>query len=241
MDATRMRCWAAALALTLIVGCFDTTPPSARQEEVKPPRQREYEPPQVVETEPGTEAETADDEETPQEVSGGVIEWIQQVDDARIRAERRSWRADDSQGARQVADATIVPTPPGLTLIKDADRPDPETKPAPQPTSAPAAVAPPRLNAVNVRSTATVRTAQQDPVAPGVNSSAVARGAPLSLREFLEQVPPPDDGSFRAQLDLRLLWIIAGEYDRARAPLELVSAEQQEVAAPLHRRLHRLA
>jgi hypothetical protein len=63
-----------------------------------------------------------------------------------------------------------------------------------------------------------------------VNSPAYARSTPASLREFLEQSLPPEESSFRAQLDRRMLWVMAGDYERARAPLDCVTAEQHELA-----------
>jgi hypothetical protein len=69
-----------------------------------------------------------------------------------------------------------------------------------------------------------------EPGAPQINAPAYARTASTSLREFLEQSLPGEDSSFREQLDRRMLWVMAGDYERARAPLTLVTAEQQELA-----------
>jgi hypothetical protein len=46
----------------------------------------------------------------------------------------------------------------------------------------------------------------------------------------LDQLPLAEEAPFRDQLDRRMLWVVAGDYEHARAPLKLVTAEQQELA-----------
>jgi hypothetical protein len=116
--------------------------------------------------------------------------------------------------------------------------PSPTTAPAPAAIAMPAAepapvLTPPELREVQVHPAADpepAATAAPD-IQPGINAPTFARRSPASLRAFLEETPPPEQASFRDQLDRRMLWVIAGDYDRARAPLELVTAEQQALAA----------
>jgi len=111
--------------------------------------------------------------------------------------------------------------------------------PAPDPTSDPSPAPPPP--APPPAPTLTTLTARSEPPgglppsresdAPAVNAPAAARVGLTSLREYLERSPQPDDAPFRDQLDRRVLWAIAGDYEQARAPLRLVTAEQQQLAA----------
>ena len=73
-----------------------------------------------------------------------------------------------------------------------------------------------------------------DPPQTAVNASAEAQATIPSLQQFADAwLEPSDDPSFRNQLDARLLCVLAGEYEKARQPLELVSNEQQQMAARL--------
>lgn len=66
---------------------------------------------------------------------------------------------------------------------------------------------------------------------PAVNAPAEAADQPLTLEEFAEQwLDQPTETSFRGQLDQRLLLILAGKYEQARQPLEMVSDEQKQMA-----------
>lgn len=65
-----------------------------------------------------------------------------------------------------------------------------------------------------------------------VNAPATAANRPISLKDFLErQSSQTRDPSFQQQFDTRLLYAAAGDYEQARQPLELVSDEQQQMAA----------
>ncbi len=91
--------------------------------------------------------------------------------------------------------------------------------------------APPRLGSIRVHADPAGPAAVGGSEMPGpqVNAPAFARNAPASLRELLERLPAGDD-SFREQLDRRVLALIAGDFEKARAPLNLVTAEQQALA-----------
>jgi hypothetical protein len=65
-----------------------------------------------------------------------------------------------------------------------------------------------------------------------VNAPTTADIHPTSLKDFLERhISQTRDPSFQQQLDMRLLHAAAGDYEQARQPLELVSDEQQQMAA----------
>ncbi|MGE0479340.1 MAG: hypothetical protein AB7Q17_02590 [Phycisphaerae bacterium] len=92
----------------------------------------------------------------------------------------------------------------------------------------------PTLTALTARPAASiVEPARGEAAAPaGVNTPVAARGVPASLQEFVGQwLATSDDGSFRHQLDARVMQVLAGEYERAREPLNLVTKEQQETAS----------
>lgn len=102
------------------------------------------------------------------------------------------------------------------------------------PPVAPVAPQKPTLTALSARSAAAV--VEPAPgvaaAAAGVNTPVAASGAPASLQEFVGHwLATSDDGSFRHQLDARVMQVLAGEYERAREPLNLVTKEQQETAS----------
>jgi hypothetical protein len=101
-------------------------------------------------------------------------------------------------------------------------------------TTPPAPLEPPVLAAVEVRAERSPIAGDVGPSqqAPAVNAPAVAMYQPASLRDFVERwTSRPADGSFQQQLDARLLHAATGDYERARQPLDLVSDEQQRLAA----------
>jgi hypothetical protein len=76
---------------------------------------------------------------------------------------------------------------------------------------------------------------QDDASTPSaVNAPAEAQAAIPSLQQFADAwLETSDDPSFRRQLDACLLCVLAGDYEKARRPLELVSNEQQQMATRL--------
>lgn len=67
-----------------------------------------------------------------------------------------------------------------------------------------------------------------------MNTGATATNAPITLSDFIRQWPgDSDEASFREQLDRRVLRVVAGDYEGARRPLTMVSAQQQEMATHL--------
>ncbi len=64
-----------------------------------------------------------------------------------------------------------------------------------------------------------------------LNAPLIARGGPQSLQDFLASQPPlPGNETFKSQLDQRILWLLAGEDEKAERPLTQVPAEQVELA-----------
>ncbi len=231
--------------LMLVCGCtWDNPPPSYHSQPTAPKRE---EPPQVVQKPAASQPAT--DEKQTEEVTGSVLGWIRRVDDAQQRArERARFEPEAAQTYRQAADAEPVPaTAPAGTpavIIKPAaaaapnqaelvgPAAEPKRDPTAEPATQPTATTAPVLAGVVVRpAPAAPAGGTVGPAAPGVNTPAAARNGPASLREFLAQTPAPADESFQQQVDERMLWAIAGDFDRAREPLKLVTAEQQELAS----------
>ncbi len=223
----RCRChrplWVWACLVILIGGCtWDVfRPPAARHEQ---PAAAE-EPPQVVDNEP-TPAEPPGDE-----VSQAVANYIQRMELAHQRADRTEIQQPSPDDTiRQAADEEPQPTSRPANTPSIAPPPKEAAPPAEVPPQ-PQVVEPPVLVGADVRSAPGTETAIGEPRAVGINAPASARGAPATLQDFVAQMLPPEDGSFREQLDQRILYLLAGEYEQARQPLTMVTAEQQELAA----------
>ena len=72
----------------------------------------------------------------------------------------------------------------------------------------------------------------QPALAVAAANGGAAAGPPATLREMLDRYfKDAPDASFRAQLDARIMRIVAGDDAGARAPLQLVTNEQQELAS----------
>ncbi len=233
MDAKRTLGWAAILCVMLPVGgcMYDFYHrPAVQQEPQKPSEPPE--PPQVVQADADqTPGERSDD------VDRTVLTYIERVDEAVRLARRQDDRWSFNPGdLRTAADTEPAPStqpvePPPIQVIPESQE-QPSTAPAESdPASQPTALEPPQLGSVAVRAAPDIRTAPSTRQPPGINTPAVARAAPATLKDFLDQYPAVGEGTFREQIELRMLWAIAGEYQRAREPLSLVTAEQQELAA----------
>lgn len=255
MDAKHTPRWAWPGILCIVGGCMlePYQPPAARQER-RPRPQPQREPPQVVET--PSESEKPEPAEG---VHQAVESYIERVDGVQERANRRESLESRYAGTvRQVKDERVdtqsAPEPGSVVVIPEsvagpaATRPAPDAQaqtppPSPRDGAKPAAPspapavrespAPPVLLGVEVSAAPSIRAtlAAREPTAPGVNQTAVARDVPSSFADYLkEMATTAADGSFREQLDLRVLWVVAGEYERAREPLAMASEAQQELA-----------
>ncbi len=128
--------------------------------------------------------------------------------------------------------------PPDLDTEPDPARvagtaEEPESPGLDSPSASPESLASPVLGRVSARAAtfAPAGAPLSDDRPPSVNDAARAGDALLTLEQFTEQwLAQPADTSFRAQLDRRLLLVLAGRYEDARRPLELVSDEQQRMA-----------
>lgn len=134
------------------------------------------------------------------------------------------------------APVTFEPTPTSRTDFppaRDAGRADGSAT-ATTAATPPAPLEPPVLAKVDVRGEhgAEVSDVAEPAETAAVNAPATAANHPISLKDFLErQTGRTRDPSFQQQLDTRLLHAAAGDYENARQPLELVSDEQQQMAA----------
>jgi hypothetical protein len=210
MDARRKPGWLWFGVLVAVWGCADPNAPPAAHQESQPPADQ-AEPPQVV---------SNDDAAGGDEVSRNILSWVNRIEGAKGRDK----------------DHRLTPTTAPTTQVADAEAVSGGLEPAPaQPirtSSQPAEpMAPPALSEVVARAAPDAPRLAADTATPQVNAPAYARNTPTSLREFLEHSLPDEKSSFREQLDRRMLWVMAGDYERARAPLNLVTAEQQELAA----------
>jgi len=194
--------------------CVDPFAPPAVHQDTKPPAEQ-TEPPQVV---------SNDDAAGGDEVTRSILSWVDRVEAAKV-----------PEPGVQLA-PTTAPTTQVADLEMMVDHPEPivaSTRPAEPVVTAstqPSPVAPPALAEVVARAAPEAPRLGSDTAPPQVNAPAYARNTPTSLRQFLEQSLPAEESSFREQLDRRMLWVMAGDYERARAPLSLVTAEQQELA-----------
>ncbi len=216
MDALRKPGWLWVGVLAALWGCADLiAPPAVHQDSQSPADQAE--PPQVVSND---EAAAGD------EVSRSILSWVERVEGAKGR-ERDNQLAPTTAPTTQVADTELVVERLEPAIGQPASRP---AEPALSAITPPGPAAPPALAEVVARPAPDAPRLGSETAAPQVNAPAYARNTPTSLREFLEQSLPAEESSFREQLDRRMLWVMAGDYERARAPLSLVTAEQQELA-----------
>lgn len=241
MDAKRVLRHGLAAVLVLAAGCVEPDSrqrPSARDENNEPLRPRQ-EPPQVV------ESQTDPNELNEDSVTSGVIRYIKRVDQA---FDRRNHESEPTAPAQLAADEQPVeeptPTTAPITVLPPPDPNDSQSQddthkeftdePATADASpATATLQPPVIESVTVlgRGDMTISRLGSAGDSPAVNSPAAATAGPTSLRDFVERVPLPEDASFTEQLDRRLLRVVVGDYEEARLPLRLVTAEQQELAS----------
>ncbi len=180
-----------------------------------------------------------DDQGRNDEVAQAVLKWVDRVEAADQRGNADgNLAAHGSSPTTQAADIEFPISrdgaadpweSPGAPAVHSGADGDPD-RGLSAATAPPSTVAPPALAEVLVRPAPDAPGTLPEPGAPQINAPAYARTASTSLREFLEQSLPGEDSSFREQLDRRMLWVMAGDYERARAPLTLVTAEQQELA-----------
>ncbi|TWT45170.1 hypothetical protein RAS1_15920 [Phycisphaerae bacterium RAS1] len=232
MDARKICLDAATLSFTLLaVGCevFQPTPtPAAKPADSQP------DPPQVVKAAVDKPQHAADEQVDPL-----VAEYIRRIDDIAGRpAPRRGGAALDMQELRR--DAEILP--PGDEPGEPAPaarqpipaRSEPHQPPAKQPgESATSHSEPPTVTSVAIRGDGRPLTTAPPPKsgdAPEMNAAVESRYGPTSLRDFLSRLPATSsDAPFREQLDERVLQLLAGQYEQARRPLELVSDEHRQL------------
>ncbi len=240
MDAKKTPLALGVCALLIVGGCaLNTQQPNAhhKRETTAEEQPTRDEAPQIVEQSADEPAPAAPTEN----IALTIEEFIQRVDEARTRA-RPAPLDTDSVPFRTAIDEEPIgdpvpvttapasqPTAPDEAAVPtDAEDPNKAIDPLPDDNPGEAPV----LGEVTVRAAPALNVHPVDPRRPAVNSATAADYvAPLTLSDFLDQVPAAPDATFREQLDRRLLCVLAGQYDEARAPLELVTAEQQELAA----------
>lgn len=221
MDAIGTPRWVWACSLLTICGCtWLNRPPAAQRESSQP-------------TEPPEPAQVVEDQAPPDpapvesDVDRSILDWVSRVDGAAEREKPPGEPPRSKSQASLAADATTRPTEQAPSEVI----PEPVVAaPASPPPSKAAPSEPPTLGHVAARAKSNPQAATPESAAPEINAPAMARNAPSSLRDFLDRMPPSEGDAFREQLDRRMLWVIAGDYEQARTPLHLVTAEQQELA-----------
>jgi len=215
MDAKRITGTLWACALVMMCGCtWMAASPATHQDTQQPADQVEQ--PQVVSRDDVTDGGQPGDD-----LTKSILSWVNRLEGTELHEKTRGAQfAPGSAPTTQVSDAEPVPVSGEPATLQ----------PATWPAEQPAATTPPALAEVVARPAQDTPRVALEPPAPQVNAPAYARNTPTSLREFLEQSLPAEENSFREQLDRRMLWVMAGDYDQARAPLNLVTAEQQELA-----------
>ncbi len=248
MDAMNTARWICASCLLAAAGCnlASTTP---RAHHADQPPTEPIQPPQVV----GDEVLSGSATQPPEgqtDLDTSVQGYIQRLDDPARRPIQLDTHPLDARNP--VRYATDTPPPPGpqtsIQVIKELDTakhvvgPVSNRSNAPGDTSTtpitaePPASAPlqrPQLGAITVHAAAdTTFAAATHAQSLTINNPAFANTAPCDLTDLLGRLAPPNDqDSFQAQLRWRILWASAGDYERARQPLETVTAQQQELAA----------
>jgi hypothetical protein len=236
MDARRVIALASCGALWL-GGCAALHQPAAHGPAAAPDQP---DPPQVVqspESPPAGATLAAQDE-----IVAYAQRAIQRLDEvhADVRRAGATEPAPHSEDADSpAAVATQGPTATEKPATAGAPRPDANSAkagPAAQasvagdaPRQAAATRTPPTIVNVAVRALG----APPGPTTDGLSGSTAASNSTRDLIEALRTriATQPGDASWRAQLDERLLRVLAGEYEQARAPFEAVPAEQARVAA----------
>ena len=216
--------------------------PGARNQKPEGP---EPEKPSLVVQKP-----TADERAEPTEsVDQRILDYVRNIDGVARRVN------PDPSGSSNLGRQAVHTSPPHLAA--DAQESPIRVNPIPPPTAAegqalvtfaptptspgelpaaatpPSPLKPPVLTKVDVRGE---RGPEVSDVAEPAETAAVNAPAtanhPISLKDFLErQGSQTRDPSFQQQFDMRLLHAAAGDYEKARQPLELVSDEQQQMAA----------
>lgn len=222
MDAIRTPRWVWACSLLAVSGCTWLNEKPATHRETSQPTEP-TEAAQVVEDETPPDSATPDED-----VNRTILDWVGRVDGAAQRPKTPNDVPRDRSKPPYAADITTQPAARASIEVV------PEATPAESADSAattpPNALEPPTLGRVAVHAKSSQKTATPESQAPEINAPAIARNAPSSLRELLDRLPPSEGDAFREQLDRRMLCVIAGDYEQARTPLNLVTAEQQELA-----------
>lgn len=257
MDAKRLACLLCAAIAVCTVGCEWGRPAPATHQE------REIQPEPEPRAEVVADAQAGAGEQNPLSDIEQWAEQIQQVqrrDDLRVRAggraESGAYLADNpadvfraehfapqAGGQPWAGEATTYgqPNPAATGLPKEAPSPTVNAniprEGAGTPTARePEPGAPPKLTGVRVWADA--RPAQANAVRevtlPMPNTAEHAAANDGSLGEVMDAwLAQPSDGSFRAQLDRRLVAVLSGDFAAAREPLDSVSAEQRQMAERL--------
>jgi len=232
MGARRRAILGYGWALLALCGCSQWvgTPAARPPEQPAPPPTEHVE---VVADTPG-QRQTPHSPEPDPEAVRLWIEQIQRRDDLATRVGAQPHAPTgltlgaEQEGVPEADEPVAVPVVPQPDATSASSPADASDKPEP--------LEPPRLERVTVSAGEAI-PAEPPPhsrTPPAVNAPARATNYCPTLDELIDQwLAEPADTSFRWQLDRRLLLVLAGRYEEARRPLELVSDEQQQMAGRL--------
>ncbi len=232
MDADRLSRAGQVLALLLVTTTGCLTDPYLGPQSQPARRERPDPPERQVEVVRAAASQPATDPSDPVEID--VNRYIARVANApTVRPPSVPALAADVLSEPATVLQHPPSSPPRVEPPAPPSEPPPDvggTAPAAEPPPAPPPA--PTLTALTARAeSAPPVPAGRGPDTPAINAAAAASVGLTSLREYLERSPLPEDAPFRDQLDRRVLWAIAGDFEQAREPLRLVTAEQQQLAA----------
>jgi hypothetical protein len=162
-----------------------------------------------------------------------IRRWIEQIrrrDDVRSRVGPQPAYQTFGPVAEDAQEAEAL-TPAGE---READDEPSQAEPVEAETAEPQVQEVPVLGEVSVHIAASppLVTRSKADVISSVNAPEQSIDTPLGLSDFAEQwLSRPADPSFRSQIDQRIVQVLAGKYEDARRPLDVVSDEQQQMAS----------
>ena len=238
MDARFIRPALALLGLTLLTGCEIFAPRGATVT-IEPPPQPDPTRQDVV---ADTGVSSSGGVATASEQDRLILDYIDSVDEA--------GRQPIMESAPSPLTTQYPPPDPG---VQRRPRPVPEPENVAEPDERQTTVAPEIREPTPAAPAADPVAASEPPMLVGISVNGASR--PLAVQPDGTRATPPaaaaerqlneietllgqyldanGDDSFRAQYDARMARLLVGDFEGARAPLQLVTAEQQQLASHL--------
>ncbi len=187
-------------------------------------------------------AQSSDNPEPVDPQAERISRWAEQfqrqplASDARMAAstdiEPLTYEPIDDYGYVPIDEPGITDSP-GESAAEPQDQPEPVATPQSQPAASAPAVPVLRGLTVSAALPGMVLSAA-DPGDSAAANTPQRAAVPPSIEEMLQRwLASSPGGTFRDQLDSRIVAVLAGRYDAARQPLESVSQQQQQMASQL--------